>query len=628
MRVPYIILCAVIVSAVMSLRSPIVESFLAKETAEVQRVGLSRAIEMIRQGEVAGAVVAGGRVEMTSSSGSRFVTEKESQSSFIQTLQAYGLPADQIAALPIEIRPTSPLPQLLPLLAGTFAAALLVVLLGRRRRWSWAVGTSEGDRFRRSRARVREAGQVQVTFDDVAGAEEVKQELREVVDFLRSPERFTLLGARAPHGLLLTGAPGTGKTLLARAVAGEAGVPFLSCSGSEFVEVYVGVGAARIRDLFEKAKKSGRCIVFIDEIDAIGRRRNQGAANEEREQALNQILVEMDGFEKSANVVVMAATNRPDVLDPALLRPGRFDRRIVVDTPDVKDRLAILGVHSLGKRLSPEVDLEQVARQTTGFSGADLENVMNEGALLAGRRGAEGIAMVDLEEAIDRGTMGLARRSRAMGEREKWIIGYHEAGHALVAHSLPNVDPVRRISIISRGTSGGHTRLAPLEDRRLWSKGQLGDMLAFALGGMAAEQLTFGETTTASARDLAEATSIARKMVSLFGMSSEFGLLVLEGDPEGGPGRGASERMASAADLEAGRLLTEAQARAVAILERERERLVAVAVCLFQRETLQGQELADMLGRGPEDRERGAGAEPAPEVARYQAERLRGVRLG
>jgi cell division protease FtsH len=386
--------------------------------------------------------------------------------------------------------------------------------------------------------------------------------------------------------------------MLARATAGEAGVPFFSCSGSEFVELFVGVGAARLRDLFERAKKSAPCIVFIDEIDAVGRKRNGHAGNEERDQTLNQILVEMDGFDQRCNVVVMAATNRSDVLDPALLRPGRFDRRIVVDSPGAADRLAILGIHARGKPLSAEVDLEKLARQTVGFSGADLENVMNEAALLAARGYRDRIQLGDLEEAVDRVLVGLARKSAVIGEREKWVTAYHECGHALVAHRLAKVDPVQRVSIIPRGGTGGHTRLVPVEDRSLWSRSQLKDGIAFALGGMAAEELVFGEMTTGSAGDLAEANRIARKMVCSFGMSREFGPVVLIPGDEGGPAS-LSESMASRTEAEIRGLLEEGRQRAAEILQKEMGGLRLLAERLFEEETLQGEELSSLIEGRP-----------------------------
>src|SRR6059036_3740696 len=383
--------------------------------------------------------------------------------------------------------------------------------------------------FGKSRARMFSGTRPSVTFLDVAGVEEAKEELKEVVEFLKYPEKFAALGARIPRGVLLVGPPGTGKTMLAKAVAGEAGVPFFSISGSEFVEMFVGVGASRVRDLFDQAKRNSPCIIFIDEIDAVGRHRGAGlgGSHDEREQTLNQILVEMDGFDTNTNVIVVAATNRPDILDPALLRPGRFDRQVVLDRPDIKGRKAILEVHSKGKPLDGDVSLEVLAKQTPGFSGADLMNLLNEAAILGARRNKRSVGMSELEEAIDRVVAGPARKSRIISEREKAITAYHEVGHALVARMLPNVDPVHKISIIARGMMGGYTRVLPGEDRYMWSKSQFKDNLAFALGGRAAEEIVFNEITTGASNDIERVTEMARMMVTRYGMSQKLGLVAL-----------------------------------------------------------------------------------------------------
>ena len=375
--------------------------------------------------------------------------------------------------------------------------------------------------FGRSKAKVFLMNRPTVTFEDVAGAEEPKQELQEVVEFLKYPERFLSLGARIPKGILMVGPPGTGKTLLARAVSGETGVPFFSISGSEFVEMFVGVGAARVRDLFEQAKRNSPCIVFVDEIDAVGRHRGAGlgGGHDEREQTLNQILVEMDGFEPNVNIIVIAATNRPDILDPALLRPGRFDRRVVLDHPDIKGRKAILEVHSKGKPLAPDVDMDIIGKLTPGFSGADLANLVNEAAILAARHGLKSTGMAQFQEAIDRVIAGPERKSRVINKREKEITAYHEAGHALVAWTLPNADPPHKVSIVSRGNMGGYTRMLPEEDRYLWTKAQFEDLIATALGGRAAEDLIYSEVTTGPSNDLEQATRVARQMVTRYSMS-------------------------------------------------------------------------------------------------------------
>ena len=383
------------------------------------------------------------------------------------------------------------------------------------------------DRFSigRSRAKKIEPSEMKITFDDVAGVEEAKQELQEVVEFLKFPERFLAMGAKIPKGVLLIGPPGTGKTLMAKAVAGEAGVPFFSISGSEFVEMFVGVGASRVRDLFEQAKRNSPCIVFIDEIDAVGRHRGAGlgGGHDEREQTLNQILVEMDGFDSGTNVIVIAATNRPDILDPALLRPGRFDRRVTLDNPDVKGRVQILEVHSKGKPLDDDVEMQVIAKQTPGFSGADLANLANEAALLAARLNKKRIGFAEFAESIDRVIGGPARKSKVISVREKEIVAYHESGHAIVGHMLANADPVFKVTIVSRGQMGGYTRFLPEEDRSLWSKAQFKDRIGAAMGGRAAEEIVFGEVTTGASNDLEQATNIARSMVTRYGMSEKLG---------------------------------------------------------------------------------------------------------
>ena len=379
--------------------------------------------------------------------------------------------------------------------------------------------------FGRSRARMMPFNRPTVSFADVAGVDEPKAELQEVVEFLKYPERFLSLGARIPKGVLLVGPPGTGKTLLARAVAGEAGVPFFHISGSEFVEMFVGVGAARVRDLFDQAKRNSPCIVFVDEIDAVGRHRGAGlgGGHDEREQTLNQILVEMDGFETNTNIIVIAATNRPDILDPALLRPGRFDRRVTLDVPDVAGRQAILKVHSAGKPLAPEINLEILAKETPGFSGADLSNLVNEAAILAARRNKKSIYMSEFEEAVERVVAGPERKSRVINPREKEMTAYHEAGHALVAWVLPHADRVHKISIVSRGNMGGHTTLLPEEDRYLWTKNQFQDMLSVTMGGRVAEEQIFDEVTTGASNDIERATKIALSMIKRYGMSQALG---------------------------------------------------------------------------------------------------------
>ena len=459
--------------------------------------------------------------------------------------------------------------------------------------------------FGRSRARMMTTNRPGVTFADVAGIDEAKNELQEVVEFLKYPERFLSLGARIPKGILLVGQPGTGKTLLARAVAGEAGVPFFHISGSEFVEMFVGVGAARVRDLFDQAKRNAPCIVFVDEIDAVGRHRGAGlgGGHDEREQTLNQILVEMDGFESSTNIIVVAATNRPDILDPALLRPGRFDRRVTLDLPDVVGRTAILKVHSAGKPLAPEVILETLAKQTPGFSGADLSNLINEAALLAARGNKKAIFMEEFEEAVERIIGGPERKSRVISAREKEMTAYHEAGHALSAWILPHADRVHKVSIVARGAMGGHTSLLPDEDRYLWTKNQFLDMLVVTMGGRVAEQLIFDEITTGASNDLERATKIALSMIKRYGMSESLGPrtfgkreeLIFLGR-EISEERDYGDKVAEEIDEEVKGLFSLSYQRAEEILVTHKPKLVLLAEYLIEYETISGENLNKLLG--------------------------------
>ncbi len=446
----------------------------------------------------------------------------------------------------------------------------------------------------RSAAR-RGAGTDRVTFANVAGADEAVEELQELRDYLKNPKQFGAMGARVPKGILVSGPPGCGKTLLARALAGEAGVPFFSISGSDFVELYVGVGAARIRDLFREAKRHAPAIVFIDELDAVGKSRMLVGGQDEREAALNQLLVELDGFDTRAGVVVMAATNRPDILDSALLRPGRFDRRLVVDQPDMRGRAAILRVHARGKPLEADVDLDRLARRTPGFSGADLANVMNEAALLATRRHRDSIGASELDEAVDRVVAGPERRSRLLGPRERRIIAFHEAGHALVAARLSGADPVSKISVVSRGYMLGYTRTIP-EDRMLISRSQLLTQLAVLHGGRAAEELGVGETSSGGQDDLFRATELTRRMVADFGMSERLGPMTLRAPDGLGPGiLSPSDRTAADIDDEVRLVMQEAHDRAATLIEGERVTLQRIVDALMDRETLEGRELAELL---------------------------------
>ena len=461
------------------------------------------------------------------------------------------------------------------------------------------VGSQAFD-FSKSRARLVHGDKPTITFSDVAGVDEAKEEVQEVVEFLKQPQKFSALGGRVPHGVLLVGPPGTGKTLLAKAIAGEANVPFYSMSGSEFVEMFVGVGAARVRDLFEQAKRNAPALIFVDEIDAVGRHRGAGlgGGHDEREQTLNQILSEMDGFDTSTNVIVIAATNRPDILDPALLRPGRFDRHITIDLPDIQGRKAILEVHAKNKPVAKEVNLETLAKETPGFSGADLANLINEASILAARRDLKNVTLKELEDAADRVIAGPEKKSRIISSKEKEIIAYHETGHALTAKMLPNADPVHKISIITRGMMGGWTRFLPAEDRRLWTKSQFDDRLAVSLGGRAAEEITFGEVSTGAQNDLEQATNLARKMVTEFGMSEKLGPrtfgqkqdLVFLGR-EISEHRDYGEKIAQEIDEEVHSLIQRAYNTSKKILTEHKAKLKEISEQLITRETLEEAEL-------------------------------------
>ncbi|MCL6648176.1 MAG: ATP-dependent zinc metalloprotease FtsH [Chloroflexi bacterium] len=568
-----------------------------------QSIDMATLLDMARKGQVSKIEVQGDTLTVYQANNrDRFTSRKEPNTSLVQLLDKEGIPLGQNGVQVIVKEPSqfgswlSVLINFLPLL---FFGAVLLFMMRQ------AQGTnSQALNFGRSRARMFTANRPTVTFADVAGANEAKQELQEVVEFLKYPERFAALGARIPRGVLLVGPPGTGKTLLSRAVAGEAGVPFFSISGSEFVEMFVGVGASRVRDLFDQAKRNAPCIVFVDEIDAVGRQRGAGlgGSHDEREQTLNQILVEMDGFDTNTNVIVIAATNRPDILDPALLRPGRFDRQVVLDRPDINGRRQILEVHARGKPFDRTVNLEVIAKQTPGFSGADLANLLNEAAILAARRNKKLIGMDELEEAIDRVIAGPERKSRVITERERLVTAYHEAGHAVVAHAMPLVDPVHKISVIARGMTGGYTRILPTEDRYLYTRSQFKEMLAWALGGHCAEKLRFGEVTTGAENDLERATTIARRMVMEFGMSDQLGPraygrreeLVFLGR-EITETRNYSEKVAEQIDNEIHALISEAYQRATQVLTERRAILDNLAQALMTRETIEGEDLRALL---------------------------------
>jgi cell division protease FtsH len=509
----------------------------------------------------------------------------------------------------IAVRPQAEEGAWVKALSSLFFPILLLVGLFFLLRRAQSGPGSQAMNFGKSKARVQMEPQTQVTFGDVAGIEQAKLELTEVVDFLKNADRFTAIGAKIPKGVLLVGPPGTGKTLLAKAVAGEAGVPFFSISGSEFVEMFVGVGASRVRDLFEQAKSNAPCIVFIDEIDAVGRQRGAGlgGGNDEREQTLNQLLTEMDGFEGNTGIIIIAATNRPDVLDAALLRPGRFDRQVVVDRPDYAGRLEILNVHARGKSLSKDVDLEKIARRTPGFTGADLSNLLNESAILAARRNLTEIAMDEVNDAIDRVLAGPEKKDRVMSEKRKELVAYHEAGHALVGALMPDYDPVQKISIIPRGRAGGLTWFTPSEDRMdsgLYSRAYLQNQMAVALGGRIAEEIIFGEeeVTTGASNDLQQVTRVARQMVTRFGMSDRLGPVAL-GRQNGNmflgrdimAERDFSEETASAIDDEVRNLVDQAYRRCKDVLVGNRAVLDKLAEMLIEKETVDAEELQELL---------------------------------
>ncbi len=558
-------------------------------------VGPERIAGYARAGEVAKVVALDDDLVVHLRDGRQLRTPRGGMA-VAEALQAWGLTEQQAATVIVEQLPAGArLPTPLPGTVWLLPAGVAVVASYALRRSLGAaqvkeIATGEGETLRRTAtAQSYLVSHPTTTFADVAGVPEAVEELRELVAFLREPERFAALGARVPRGVLLSGPPGTGKTLLARAVAGEAKVPFFRISGAEFVEMYVGVGASRVRKLFGQARRSAPCIVFIDEIDAIGRRRQSGAigVNEEREQTLNQILVEMDGFDDRSTVIVLAATNRPDVLDPALLRPGRFDRRVSVDPPDRAGRETILRVHTRDKPLAADVDLGRLATLTAGFTGADLANLANEAAILAALRGKQAIGMAEIEAAMERVIAGPERKGQLLGEEERRIVAYHEAGHALVARALHKGRVVQKVSIVARGASGGHTQIVPDEERHLWSRSQLQSVLAYMLGGRAAEEVRFGEATTGAENDLQQATGLARRMIVRLGMSDRLGPVAidaLEAEQWGGLSVGAS--IARDVCEEVSQLLREAHERASDVLRRGATCLDAVAEALLERETL------------------------------------------
>jgi cell division protease FtsH len=575
----------------------------------------------IQRGEIKRITSNEDEIRVVYEDGSEGTAHKDPSSTLVEQLKEFGVTTDDLNAekVKFEIKPPSPWVGVITILSYVAPVLLLGGMFWFIFRQAQG-GSNAAMAFGKSRARMFTGDQPTVTFEDVAGVEEAKFELEEVVEFLREPEKFIALGARIPKGVLLVGAPGTGKTLLAKAVSGEAGVPFFSISGSEFVEMFVGVGASRVRDLFDQAKRHSPCIVFVDEIDAVGRQRGAGlgGSHDEREQTLNQILVEMDGFDTDTNVIIMAATNRPDVLDPALLRPGRFDRRVILDRPDIRGREAILKIHVRGKPLASDVDLEVLARATPGFVGADIENLVNEAAILAARREQKVIGQTEFEEAIERVIAGPERKSRLISDSEKRIIAYHESGHAVVAHALPEGDPVHKVSITARGQAGGYTLILPEEDRTLMPKKKIiADMIGL-LGGRAAEELVFNDITSGASNDLERVTRMARRMVTRLGMSDKLGPMVYGQKDELvflgreiSEQRDYSEAIAEQIDEEVQNLVSNAYDQAKKILVKYREMLDEVAGKLLEVETLSREEFEEIF---PPPVEKNGGT-PVPQAA-------------
>ncbi len=574
--------------------------------SKTQNVPLSQMINEAKSGKITQIQVDGDKLTATlkDSSAPQQIATKDSDTASL--ISDYGISPKLVTINP---KPTSDSSVWLNVLLTVGPIIIIVAFFYFMMRQAQGQG-NQAMNFGKSRARLFGSDKKKVTFKEVAGADEAKQELTEVVEFLKYPAKFEALGAKIPKGVLLFGPPGTGKTLLARAVAGEAGVPFFSISGSEFVEMFVGVGASRVRDLFMKAKKNAPCIIFIDEIDAVGRQRGtgMGGGHDEREQTLNQILVEMDGFEQGTNVIVMAATNRADVLDPALLRPGRFDRRVTLDSPDLRSRIAILDVHSEGKPFEKDVEMKEIAGKTPGFSGADLANLLNEAAILAARNDRKKITQKDLNNSVEKVMMGPERKTHVMNAKEKEITAYHEAGHAIVAHTLANAHPVNKISIISRGRAGGFTWQLPLEDSYLTSVADFKDDLAVMLGGRMAEKIIFGDITTGASNDLQRATEVARHMIMVNGMSKKLPNRVFGSQTdqvflgrEMGEQRGYSEEVAAIIDSEIAVLIDEAAERAGASITKYRNEVDKIAAKLIQDEVIDKDELIELVGPRPND---------------------------
>lgn len=578
-------------------------SFFTKPAQEIKEIIFSELVALVNEDKVQKISVEENDLAIELKDGSKAATRKESESALSEILKNYGVSQDKVSQLNLEIKKPSEYGAWFSIITSILLPFLIigffVWFMFRKAQGAQLQAFS----FGQSRAK-KANGKEKITFEDVAGLKEVKEELREIVEFLRTPKKFLDIGARIPRGVLLMGLPGTGKTLLARAVAGEAGVPFFFMSGSEFVEMFVGVGASRVRDLFVNAKKSAPCIIFIDELDAVGRQRGAGlgGGNDEREQTLNQILVEMDGFEKGTNVIVVAATNRPDVLDPALLRPGRFDRHVILDLPDIGEREEILKIHIKNKPVEKDIDLKRLAQRTPGFSGADLSNLVNEAAIIAARANRKFVGQLDLYSAMEKVLLGPERKSNALSPKEKEITAYHEAGHALVATSLKDSDPVHKISIISRGRAAGFTLKLPVEDRRLHTKSQFVADLAVSLGGYAAEQLIFKELTTGASNDLQVATDLARRLVTRYGMSEKLGpqtfgrkeeLIFLGREIH--EEKNYSEKMSAIIDEEVGQFIGNAYKTAKKIIMEKRKKLEKIAKKLIEVETLERDEFEMLM---------------------------------
>jgi cell division protease FtsH len=602
---------------VLALGAFLYTSLVRRTGQQVQTASIAEVAQMVRNNEVEKLAIKEDKITVLKVTGEQFQSRKELDTGLVETLRNLGVTTEALARVDVTVEA----PKFWENWSGILLAVLPLILLGAFFFFILRQAQGAGNQafsFGKSRARMFAGDRPTVTFADVAGNDEAKQELQEVVEFLKEPEKFAALGARIPKGVLLVGPPGTGKTLMAKAVSGEAGVPFFSISGSEFVEMFVGVGASRVRDLFEQAKKNSPCIIFVDEIDAVGRHRGAGlgGSHDEREQTLNQILVEMDGFDTDTNVILVAATNRPDILDPALLRPGRFDRRVTMDAPDLRGRRAILDVHVRGKPLASDVDLDVIAKQTPGFAGADIENLVNEAAILAARRNRRSISTAELQEAIERIIAGPERRSRLITPKEKEIVAYHEAGHAVAMHFLPNHDPVHKVTIVPRGMAGGYTMPLPDEETLLQTHAKFLDQLVGLLGGRVAEELRFKDVTTGASNDLERVSNLARAMVTQWGMSKKLGP-IRYGEREElvflgrqiSEHRNYSDKIAQLIDEEVHELVEEAHQRCHTILSEHWDKMDLLVKRLLEVETINAPEF-EALMRGETPAEYNADPEP------------------